>query len=78
MSYKGRMESGAYDGLRQELQTRIDHAVTQVESQARNGTLDQIRYYVGLRDGLATAKMILEGRNQNGIPKRLHHGPHQE
>jgi hypothetical protein len=70
VSYKGRMEPGAYDGLRTELRNRIDHAIAQIESHARNGTLDQIRYHAGLRDGLATAVTVLEGRDSEWVTSR--------
>jgi hypothetical protein len=70
MSYKGRMEPGAYDGLRTELRNRMDRAISQIESHARNGTLDQIRYHAGLRDGLATAMMVLEGRDAEWVSSK--------
>lgn len=70
MSYKQRMEPGAYEGLRTELRKRIDRAVSQIESHARNGSLDQIRYHAGLRDGLATAVMVLEGRDSEWVTSR--------
>lgn len=63
MSYKGRMEPGAYEGLCKEYQHRINIAAEKTQLAARNDSLEAVRYQAGIQDGLRMALLILEGRN---------------
>lgn len=62
--YRRRMEPGAYDALTHALREHIEKARRSIDTAARTGTLDQIRYHAGQRDGLEKTLLILEGRNE--------------